>query len=148
MKDARYVVLFVAIGLAAAWFLWRPLRRTATRPTAAAAGADLPGAVYAEGTISVPANVDPVGKVLFILARPATGGRPVAVQRIENPAFPLSFRLTTNDAMIPGPFNPNMLEVVARLDADGVAGPKQPDDLEGEVFVEGNERRVRLALRK
>ncbi len=75
--------------------------------------------------------------VLFIIVRRPQGPRrPLAVKRIDNPQFPVSFEITKNDVMMQGSELKGMVEVVARLDKDGRAGPPQAGDLEG--GFEGN----------
>ena len=72
----------------------------------------------------------PPGAVLFIILRQGAGP-PLAVKRISQPRFPLPFSVGEEDQMIPGrPFE-GPVEVVARLDRDGRAGPPEPGDLEG-----------------
>ena len=71
--------------------------------------------------------------VLFVIVRRPQGPRrPVAVKRIDGPRFPVEFEITSQDVMIQGSELKGMVEVVARLDKDGSAGPPRPGDLEGE----------------
>lgn len=69
--------------------------------------------------------------VLFVIVKRPGGARPVAAKRIENPQFPVSFELTNDDVMVQGSELRGMLDVMARLDRDGQAGPAQPGDIEG-----------------
>jgi len=70
-------------------------------------------------------------KVLFIIARGTRPGPPLAVLRIGNPTFPVSFTLSKANVMMPGiPFE-GEVRITARLDADGNAGPAGPGDLDG-----------------
>lgn len=81
------------------------------------------------GTIEAPAGA--TGDVLFLFVRPAgaTGGPPIAVQRIPAPVFPLAFAIGPEDAMIAsGPF-PERVTIEARLDGDGNAMTEEPGDL-------------------
>ena len=81
------------------------------------------------GTIEAPAGA--AGGVLFICGRPAgaTGGPPLAVQRIPSPTFPLEFAIGPQDAMVAsGPF-PERVHLEARLDSDGKAMTEEPGDL-------------------
>jgi hypothetical protein len=57
----------------------------------------------------------------------------VAVARIANPTFPLSFRLSQEHVMMPGVKLEGNVRLVARVDADGSAGPAKPGDLEGQL---------------
>lgn len=69
--------------------------------------------------------------VLFVIVKRPGGARPVAAKRIENPQFPVAFELTNADVMVQGSELRGMLDVMARLDRDGQAGPAQPGDIEG-----------------
>jgi len=90
-------------------------------------------AVIAGRVMIAPALADQVRPtdVLFVIVRRPGGARPVAAKRIGNPQFPVSFELTNADVMVQGSELRGMLEVVARLDRDGQAGPAQPGDIEG-----------------
>lgn len=75
----------------------------------------------------------PSDAVLFIIARRASGGPPLAVKRVAGPAFPLAFSLGPDDRMIRSmPFVGPIL-VSARLDGDGNAMSRSPGDLQGDV---------------
>lgn len=73
---------------------------------------------------------------LYLIVRPAgqTQGPPLAVQRFTPPfRFPVEFKITQKDAMIPetpfdGPF-----ELTARLSQSGSASPAMRGDFEGEA---------------
>lgn len=70
--------------------------------------------------------------VLFVIVkRPGGSPRPIAAKRIENPIFPVSFEITNADVMVAGSELRGMVDVIARLDRDGQAGPVQPGDIEG-----------------
>jgi cytochrome c-type biogenesis protein CcmH len=70
--------------------------------------------------------------VLFVIVRrPGGTPRPVAAKRIENPVFPVRFEITNADVMVQGSELRGMVDVMARLDRDGEAGPAQPGDIEG-----------------
>jgi cytochrome c-type biogenesis protein CcmH len=70
--------------------------------------------------------------VLFVIVRrPGGTPRPVAAKRIDNPTFPVAFEITNADVMVQGSELRGMVDVVARLDRDGQAGPAQPGDIEG-----------------
>jgi hypothetical protein len=56
------------------------------------------------GTVAVKAGLTPKGTgTLFVIARPvgAIGGPPLAVARIDDPVFPIGFRLSQANVMIP-----------------------------------------------
>lgn len=87
------------------------------------------------GKVSIaPALADQVRAtdVLFVIVkRPGGAPRPIAAKRIDHPAFPVSFEITNADVMVQGSELRGMVDVVARLDRDGQAGPAQPGDIEG-----------------
>ncbi|MBI3989138.1 MAG: hypothetical protein HY347_05935 [candidate division NC10 bacterium] len=90
-----------------------------------------------EGVISGTVSLEPsllkqitFGDVLFIIARQGSGP-PLAVKRIPNPSFPLSYTLGPEDRVLTErPFE-GEVDVVARITKGGGAGPPQPGDLEG-----------------
>jgi cytochrome c-type biogenesis protein CcmH len=70
--------------------------------------------------------------VLFIIVRRPQGmPRPIAVKRVVAPTFPVQFQISNDDVMVEGSELRGMVEVLARLDRDGQAGPPQAGDLEG-----------------
>lgn len=152
MRDARLIALFVVVGLVIAWMASGPLRKPVPAPAPAEQTARLqpqapPARVYAEGTVETVPGFASSAPALFIIARPAAGGMPVAVQRIQRPIFPVSFSLTLADSMAGGDYFTGDLTVIARLDADGSAGPAQPGDVETSVsLAAGESRSVRLVL--
>jgi cytochrome c-type biogenesis protein CcmH len=78
------------------------------------------------------AAIDPQA-VLFIIARPATGGGPpLAVKKIDRPTFPFSYSLGAENMMTQGmPFT-GKINVTVRLDQDGNPGTRGPGDLSGD----------------
>ncbi len=113
--------------------------------------------LYAEGIISLGSDLKPddvAGRSLFIIvkARQKDGGQalagpPLAVMRIPNPAFPNMFNLSTDNNMMGTEFYAGDIVVIARLDKDGVAGPKQADDFETSVPVSSKDsRKVNLTI--
>ncbi len=76
-------------------------------------------------------QVRPTDVLFVIVRRPQGAPRPIAVKRIDSPKFPVEFEITNADLMIQGSELRGMVDVVARLDRDGQAGPPQPGDLEG-----------------
>jgi hypothetical protein len=106
-------------------------------PPAAMRGAPPPAAESGEpirGTLRLAPELEgaqPSGAVLFLIARTATAGPPLAVKRIETPRFPLDFEIGPADRMLASvPFAGNVL-LTARLDADGNATSRTPGDLQG-----------------
>jgi cytochrome c-type biogenesis protein CcmH len=84
---------------------------------------------------------------LYLFIRTPQAYAPLAVKRIDSPSFPLSYRLTERDNMAGEGFFDGDITVVARLDADGAAGPKQPDDFESAVTIaKGSDRRADVTL--
>ncbi len=69
------------------------------------------------------------GGVLYVIARPAgvMAGPPVAVKRVAPVSFPLTFDLSSADSMMGQPL-PASMRVEARLDSDGDAATKNPND--------------------
>lgn len=90
-------------------------------------------ALVAGRVIIAPALADQVRPtdVLFVMVKRPGSPRPVAATRIEHPQFPVAFELTNADVMVQGSELRGMLDVMARLDRDGQAGPVQPGDIEG-----------------
>lgn len=77
-------------------------------------------------------RVSPSDVLFVIVRRPQGPPRPIAVKRIDNPRFPVNFEITNKDVMVQGSELKGMVNVLARLDKDGKAGPPQEGDLEGE----------------
>lgn len=101
-------------------------------------------AVYAEGTVrlspavKIDANRLPV---VYLIVRAAEGGI-VAVKKYTPLSFPFQFSVTVEDNMMGGGKIPAVpLTVIARLDFDGAAGPKQPEDREGSVSLQPSDPR-------
>lgn len=67
---------------------------------------------------------------LYIIAKKGAGP-PLAVKRLANITFPFHYEMTAADVMFPGTPFQGEVQVVARVDKDGNAGPAQPGDLEG-----------------
>ncbi len=76
-------------------------------------------------------HVRPTDVLFVIVRRPGGSPRPVAAKRIEQPQFPVLFEITNADVMVQGSELRGMVDVIARLDRDGQAGPPQPGDIEG-----------------
>ena len=87
-----------------------------------------------EGTLELSPDLAgrvPPGAVLFVIARTAQRGPPLAVVRVTDPTFPLQFSIGPGDRMIQSmPFAGEIL-LSARVDADGDAMTKSPGDLRG-----------------
>ena len=99
------------------------------------------------GTIAAPAGAASGGVLfLFVRAAGASGGPPLAVQRIPSPAFPLPFAIGPRDAMIAGGPFPDRVTVEARLDADGNAMTEGPGDVSARADVAPGASGVDLTL--
>lgn len=88
------------------------------------------------GTIRLAEGFDArIGRdaALFIIARPApVGGPPLAVKRLDIPAFPHDYALMQSDAMIAIDWDEiDALYVSAKIDADGRVGGATTGDFEG-----------------
>ena len=106
--------------------------------------------VYAEGTIDVAPSAKSIAAhtpVLFVMIKAAVAGPPLAVKRVDRPVFPFSFSITEADSMAGGGFFDGNVNLIARLDQDGMAGPKQPGDLETILEIKkGSSRRVSVLI--
>jgi hypothetical protein len=77
------------------------------------------------------ASLRPAGAVLFVIARPqgVKRGPPLAVLRIADPEFPYAFSIGPADVMIPSMRFEGAISLSARLDADGNAMTRSPEDI-------------------
>jgi cytochrome c-type biogenesis protein CcmH len=110
-----------------------PPPRTGPLPPGETAEGGADGAPV-RGTVEVApelAQRAPAGAALFVFARAAGGGPPLAAKRIEAPRFPLAFELGPRDKMVQGRPFVGPLQLSARLDADGNATTRSPGDLQG-----------------
>lgn len=92
------------------------------------------GVIAGQVTIApaLAAKVSTTDVLFVIVRRPQGPPLPIAVKRIDGPRFPMSFEITNNDVMVEGSGLRGMVNVVARLDEDGRAGPLQSGGLEGQ----------------
>jgi len=72
--------------------------------------------------------------VLFIIARPAgaSGGPPLAVKKVDRPAFPLAYSLGSENVMMQGTPFTGKVAITARLDRDGNPTTRVAGDLSGD----------------
>jgi cytochrome c-type biogenesis protein CcmH len=73
--------------------------------------------------------------ILFIVVRPADAppfGPPVAAQKMTNLTFPVQYSVSQKDVFFEGVTLEGKVNVYAKLDKDGNAGPPEPGDFEGE----------------
>ena len=78
-------------------------------------------------------TIDP-NAALFIIARPAGGGAgpPLAVKKIDNPTFPLSYSLGQENVMMQGTAFAGKINITVRLDKDGNAMTREAGNLLGD----------------
>ncbi|HXV36110.1 MAG TPA: hypothetical protein VEC18_03110 [Myxococcota bacterium] len=111
----------------------RPMPDLPSAPGRGAPPAEEPGAPIA-GTIELAAELAsqvPPDAVLFLMARPVTGGPPVAAKRFDAPRFPLAFAIGAEDRMGAAAAFSGALEISARIDGDGNATTRSAGDLIG-----------------
>ena len=87
------------------------------------------------GTITIASNLQrrapEINSVLFIIAK-NRGGIPVAVRRVVNPQFPVSFTLTPEDLIVPQPASGEPLILEVEMNTHGNVGSPVRGDLEGQ----------------
>jgi hypothetical protein len=91
-----------------------------------------------EGTLELAPDLVgrvPPGAVLFVIARTAPSGPPLAVVRVANPTFPARFSIGPDDRMIQSMPFAGEIRISARVDADGNAMTRNPGDLLGESEI-------------
>jgi cytochrome c-type biogenesis protein CcmH len=109
-------------------------RSAAPEKTPAAAS---PSSSQISGKITVDpklkASLDP-NAALFIIARPAgvAGGPPLAVKKIDTPAFPLSYSLSQENVMMQGTPFTGKINITVRVDKDGNPATRGAGDLTGD----------------
>jgi cytochrome c-type biogenesis protein CcmH/NrfG len=99
----------------------------AAMPGAAPATAAGPDAIHL--TLSLDKAAAARTGVVYIIARAEgqTGGPPVAVKRLNVTSFPITVDLSSADSMMGQPL-PSTVHIEARLDTDGDAATKSPND--------------------
>jgi cytochrome c-type biogenesis protein CcmH len=105
--------------------------QTAKIAAAATTGQTISGTITVDAKLK--SNLDP-NAALFIIARPAggPGGPPLAVKKIDKPAFPLRYSLGQENVMMQGtPFS-GKVNIAVRLDKDGNPTTRGAGDLIGE----------------
>lgn len=133
--------------------LGQPPARVATLDPGERAGLPLAPDASSELAITgelrlAPGRTPPSGGVLFLIARAASAGPPLAVKRLPTGPFPMSFRLGPEDVMIPGQPFAGPLQLVARIDADGDPLTRGAEDWTAQrpVAVRPGQRGVDLVL--
>lgn len=101
-------------------------------PVAVATPAGKAGVVSGVAVLSDAAKkrVQP-GQVVFVMVK-SKNGETMAVKRLVADAWPLSFEVGPEDSMQGQPLD-GELTLIVRVDADGLAGPATPDDVEAKV---------------
>jgi len=83
------------------------------------------------GSIRLADGAESFPGVLFVIARKAAAGPPLAVIRLDTPTFPVEFSIGPSNVMAGGPDQfTGPISLTARLDADGTA-TAGPGDLLG-----------------
>jgi hypothetical protein len=127
MKRLLLVVIAACGGAAPAAAPVPPPANTA----APAAGSDH----VIEGTLLLPGSAAS-GVAIFIVAKPITGGVPLAVAKLVYAGGgSIAFHLDDNDTLESGAVLVGDVVVSARYDQDGDAITKQPGDLVGSASV-------------
>ncbi|MFQ5526284.1 MAG: tetratricopeptide repeat protein [Thermoanaerobaculia bacterium] len=100
---------------------------------AASAAAGIPRNAYTARIEADTIAGFPQTGVVFVSLRPVGGGSPVAVRRIDQPAFPMLVSVGPDNMMMAGASAELPAEglLVVRLDQDGSASTKGENDLEG-----------------
>jgi len=99
--------------------------------SAAASGAN---STAIEGTLELAPELAgrvPPGATLFVIARTAPTGPPLAVVRVANPSFPQRFSIGPDDRMIQSMPFAGKIQISVRVDADGNVMTRSPGDLQG-----------------
>jgi hypothetical protein len=118
----------------------QPVQMPANHPAPTSEQSNKPvGEVVIGGTIRIePSLVSRLPKqaVLYLIARPAPSGPPIAIKRMPLPTFPYAYTLTQADTgMMPGQEvdlkSLDALYLAVKIDQDGKVGPAQAGDMEG-----------------
>ena len=113
----------------------KPQMTAKPAPAAASFSSGTAGQITGQITIDskLKVNVDPQA-ALFIIARPAAGGGgpPLAVKKIDHPAFPLSYSLGAENVMMQGTPFTGKITITVRLDQDGNPATRGAGDLTGD----------------
>ena len=120
----------------------------ATGATSAATGAT---SAAIEGTLELAPDLAgrvPPGAVLFVIARTAPTGPPLAVVRVASRSFPVRFSIGPDDRMIQSMPFAGEIRLSAYVDADGNAVTRSPGDLQGTTETPNapGDRGVRLLI--
>ncbi|MBI4677347.1 MAG: hypothetical protein HY748_07165 [Elusimicrobia bacterium] len=105
------------------------------------------------GTITIASHLHrrvPQGQVVLFVIAKNKGGVPIAMQRIVNPQFPVSFHLRNADLIVPDSRVRDAMILQAQMNTHGQAGHPQPGDLEGSAkdLVLPGERDTHIVIDK
>lgn len=121
-----------------------------TPPPAVVSATPAPTAASSSASVHVTLDLDPGAKsrsgIVFVIARNAGGGPPVAVKRVVAGTFPINVELTSADSMMGQPL-PATFRLEARLDGDGDPMTKPPTDPTASQDGVAPGASVRLALK-
>jgi cytochrome c-type biogenesis protein CcmH/NrfF/cytochrome c-type biogenesis protein CcmH/NrfG len=106
-----------------------PKAPLSTAPAGAPAGPSISGKVTVDTKLK--SQIDPQA-TLFIIARSGTGGPPLAVKKIDKPAFPLDYTLGQENVMMQGTPFAGKINLSVRLDKDGNPTTRGAGDMTGE----------------
>jgi hypothetical protein len=93
-----------------------------------------PGGLHISGTIQLDSQLERYTQpsdIIFLIAKPAQGGPPLAVKKLTGRQYPYSFHITEADLMIPQKIPNVPLNITVRVDKDGDAMTKESGDLFG-----------------
>lgn len=96
--------------------------------------AKAPATLHISGSIEIDpqlAKKTQGSDVIFLIARPATGGPPLAVVRMMGNKYPMAFQITDQNLMMQQQVVDMPLELSVRVDKDGDAMTRNPGDLTG-----------------
>jgi hypothetical protein len=104
-----------------------------------------------EGTLELAPDLAgrvPPGATLFVIARTAPTGPPLAVVRVASRSFPVRFSIGPDDRMIQSMPFAGEIRLSAYVDADGNAVTRSPGDLQGTTETPNapGDRGVRLLI--
>jgi hypothetical protein len=124
---------------------------TGAPPAAPPAAATEVNSAAIEGTLELAPDLAgrvPPGAVLFVIARTAPSGPPLAVVRVASRSFPARFSIGPDDRMIQSMPFAGEIQLSAYVDADGNAVTRSPGDLQGTTETPNapGDRGVRLLI--
>jgi len=126
-----------------------PRARMPMGPPETGAIDEAPSGPPIRGSVIAGEGVAPGGEgVLFVIARSAGGGPPLAVKRLPVGPFPLAFELGPADVMMAGRPFAGPISLTARVDRDGDPLTRAPDEPTAELAapVEPGAEGVELRL--